>query len=59
MSNIGTKEAARRWNVTENTVRKWCREGKIYGATQDKKWSPWHIPQDAIKPLKGKKNDEK
>ena len=50
MADIGTKEAAKRWSVTEDTVRKWCREGKVKGATQDKKGSPWHIPRDAEKP---------
>ena len=56
MADIGTKEAAKRWQVTEETIRKWCREGKIKGVTQDKKGSPWHIPQNAIKPSRSKKN---
>ncbi|MCM1244566.1 MAG: helix-turn-helix domain-containing protein [Roseburia sp.] len=50
MGDIGTKEAAKRWNVTQQTVQIWCREGKISGATQDKKGSPWHIPRDAQRP---------
>ena len=50
MSDIGTNEAAKKWGVNQNTVQKWCREGKIIGATQDKKGSPWHIPKNAKKP---------
>lgn len=37
MADIGTKEAAKKWGVSQVTVQKWCREGKIKGATQDKK----------------------
>ena len=50
----GTKKFAEKWNVTQATISKWCREGKIPGATQDKKGSPWHIPSDAKDPRKGK-----
>ena len=50
MADIGTKEAAKKWGVSQVTVQKWCREGKIEGATQDKKGSPWHIPKDAKSP---------
>jgi len=47
---MGTKEAAAKWNVSQNTVSKWCREGKIKGVEQDAKGSPWHIPKDAERP---------
>lgn len=49
MADMGTKEAAEKWGVSQKSVAKWCREGKIPGATQDKKGSPWHIPPDAQK----------
>ena len=49
MADIGTKEAAKRLGVTQETVAKWCREGKLVGATQDKKGSPWHITEKSIK----------
>lgn len=45
--SFGTKEIAKRWGYTENTIRRWCREGKIKGADQDSKGSPWRIPKDA------------
>jgi len=44
---IGTKEAAKQWGVTQGTISKWCREGRIEGAEQDEKGSPWRIPKDA------------
>ena len=47
---IGTKEASERWGYPMATISKWCREGKIEGAEQDKKGSPWRIPEDAICP---------
>lgn len=49
MADTGTKEASEKWGVTQAMVARWCREGKIPGATQDKKGSPWHIPKDAKK----------
>lgn len=47
MADMGTKEAAEKFGVSQKTVEKWCRDGKIEGATQDKKGSPWHIPKNA------------
>lgn len=52
---VSTKEKAREWGYTEDTVRKWCREGKIDGADQDHKGSPWRIPKDAKCPGKIKR----
>ena len=54
MGDMGTKEAAERWGVPQYQVAKWCREGKIKNVTQDKKGSPWHIPQDAVPPVQKK-----
>ena len=50
--SIGTKEFAEKYGITQATVSKWCREGKIKNANQDSKGSPWHIPKDAIPPYK-------
>lgn len=52
--DMGTAEAASEWGVSQETVSAWCRQGKIAGATQDKKGSPWHIPKDAKPPRKKK-----
>lgn len=46
---MGTKEAAKQWGVTQGTISRWCREGKIEGAEQDERGSPWRIPKDAKK----------
>lgn len=53
--DMGTAEAAKKWGVDQKKVSTWCREGKIPGATQDKKGSPWHIPKDAEPPIARRK----
>lgn len=53
--SMGTREAARKWNVSQATVANWCRKKLIDGADQDKKGSPWHIPKDAEPPRKNRK----
>jgi len=50
--SIGTKEASEKWGVKPATITRWCREGKIPNANQDAPGSPWHIPKDAIPPVK-------
>lgn len=52
--SMGTREASELWGYPQATISKWCREGLISGADQDRKGSPWHIPKDAKcpKPLK-------
>ncbi len=48
MGDIGTREAAIRLGLTQQTVAKYCRKGLIENATQDKEGSPWHIPITSI-----------
>ena len=48
----GTLFYSKKWNVSQETIRRWCREGKIPGATKDAKYSPWHIPANAKDPRK-------
>ncbi len=55
MADMGTKEASNKWGYTQETIRKWCAANMIDGATQDKKGSPWHIPQNAKCPRPIKK----
>jgi hypothetical protein len=52
MADMGTKEAAEKWGVRQETIQRRCREGKRPDATQDKQGSPWHIPKDAVCPIK-------
>lgn len=58
MADMGTNEASKLWGYTPETIRKWCQTGKIDGATQDKKGSPWHIPKNAKCPKKIKINNK-
>ena len=44
---VGTAAMAELWGCKQSTITKWCREGKIEGAEQDGKRSPWRIPVDA------------
>lgn len=55
MADMGTKEAAEKWGVSQTQVQKWCHEGKIPCATQDRKGSPWHIPKDSQPPTRKNK----
>ena len=59
MADMGTKEASEKWGYKQATISKWCRDGLIPNATQDKPNSPWHIPKDAQCPkrIKGIKNE--
>ncbi len=49
---MGTKEASEKWGYSQNTISRWCREGKIEGKEQDAPGSPWRIPVDAQCPAK-------
>lgn len=51
MADMGTKEAAELWGVTQKKVQDWCRKCKDSRITQDKKGSPWHIPKDFPNPF--------
>ena len=46
------KEMALIWNVTERTITKFCKEGKIPGAIKVGK--SWKIPENAEKPVDGR-----
>ncbi|MBO5213931.1 MAG: helix-turn-helix domain-containing protein [Clostridia bacterium] len=55
MADMGTKEAAEKWGVTQRTVQNWCRTKKITPQpTQDAPGSSWHIEKDAIPPMRKK-----
>ena len=57
---MGTKEASILWGYSQDTISKWCREGKIVDASQDNPGSPWHIPKNAScpRPIKAKQREE-
>ncbi len=49
---MGTKEASEKWEYSQATILKWCKDGLIDGVEQDKKGSPWRIPANAKCPGK-------
>lgn len=50
MEYMGSLEASRVWNIPSEQITKYCRKGKINGAEQDEKGSPWRIPVNSSKP---------
>lgn len=57
--SIGSKEFAAKFGCRQNQVTEWCRKGLIPGANQDSPGSPWHIPKNAVPPIKKKKEGAK
>lgn len=51
MADMGTKEAAEKWGVSQQKVQRWCRKQNDPLITQDKKGSPYHIPKDYPNPF--------
>ncbi len=49
MEFITTKEAMKKWNISERRIRKLLKDGRIEGAV--KNGNSWNIPNDAIKPV--------
>lgn len=49
MEYMTTKEAVKKWNISERRIRQLLQEGRIEGAF--KIGSTWNIPKDAIKPV--------
>ncbi len=48
MKYLSVTEIAKKWNVSERSVRNYCAQGRIQGAFLTGK--TWNIPEDAIKP---------
>lgn len=58
MSYISVAEMAKKWNMSERSVRNYCAEGRVEGAILVGK--TWTIPEDAKKPeRKNKQVEEK
>lgn len=49
MEYMTTKEAVKKWSISERRIRQLLQEGRIEGAV--KIGSTWNIPKDAIKPV--------
>lgn len=50
MNYISVREAAKRWNISERSVRNYCFEGRVSGAILMGK--TWMIPENAEKPTR-------
>lgn len=57
MQYFSVKETARRWNISERSVRNYCAEKRVPGAFLTGK--TWNIPEDAKKPERSNKKKEK
>ncbi len=49
MKFITTKDAVKKWNISERRIRQLLQDGRIEGAV--KNGNSWNIPVDAIKPV--------
>lgn len=49
MEFMTTKEAVKKWNISERRIRQLLQDGRIEGAV--KNGNSWNIPVDAIKPV--------
>jgi len=57
MDFMTTKEAARKWEVTERMVQYHCKAGRIGGAV--KMAGVWLIPKEAEKPADARRKEFK
>ncbi len=55
MNYISVGEVAKKWNISERSVRNYCAEGRVYGALLVGK--TWMIPEDAEKPTRKSRSD--
>ena len=55
MNYISVGEAAKKWNISERSVRNYCAEGRVSGAVLVGKI--WMIPEGAEKPIRKTRSD--
>jgi hypothetical protein len=53
MNYISTKDASKKWGITERRIQKLCEENRIEGVVRFSR--VWAIPKDASKPVDGRK----
>ena len=54
MRYLSVTEIAKKWNVSERSVRNYCAQGRVDGAFLTGK--TWNIPENAEKPERTNKN---
>ena len=57
MKYISVAEAAKKWGISERSVRNYCAEGRVAGARLSGK--TWKIPEVAEKPKRAPRSDKK
>jgi Fic family protein len=57
MRYISVSEAAKKWGISERSVRNYCAEGRVAGARLEGK--TWEIPDVAEKPKRAVRSDKK
>ena len=55
MNYISVSEAAKKWNISERSVRNYCAEGRVSGAILVGK--TWMIPENTEKPIRKTRSD--
>lgn len=56
MSYLSVTEIAKKWNVSERSVRNYCAQGRVSGAFLTGR--TWNIPENAVKPERTNKKKE-
>lgn len=57
MGFLTTSEIAKKWKISERSVRNYCQQGRVKGAEQ--KGKLWLIPEDAEKPERAERKTNK
>ena len=55
MRYLSVNETAKKWNISERSVRNYCAQGRVSGAFLTGK--TWNIPEDAEKPERSNKSE--
>ena len=55
MNYVSVSEIAKKWGMSDRTVRNYCAEGRVAGAILEGK--TWKIPEEAEKPVRKKRED--
>ena len=53
MRYLSVAETAKKWNISERSVRNYCANGRVIGAFLTGK--TWNVPEDAEKPARSTK----
>ena len=56
MRYLSVTETAKKWNMSERSVRNYCAQGRVIGAFLTGK--TWNIPENAEKPERSNKKKE-